>query len=153
MKKNISLIILIVCIIIVSIPIYLHIKNNKNYDVLSDEKNQVELLQNIYLDFLNNNNNNLSLDSSCLKNLITGNEFSEKNKNILKSVESFNNDASFSYILISNYNVKNSILTLTLKRNDGNETRSQKYKLYVKNNLLNYDRDGFGTNSYSQPTN
>lgn len=150
MKKIfISIFILIVIILIGFIALLNHY-NKGNIEVLSDDNNQVEVLSYIYEDFVNGfdmTNKNLYLDNSCLKNFITGNEFEENNKLILKSIEIKNEEYEFSYKMFLNYDEKN--LNISLERQDGNEVSEQKYKVYIEDNIIKYERDGMLTTNHT----
>ncbi len=147
MKKYVILAILIVFVIGCVILIYY----NKREILKSDEK-QVEVLSNLYTEFLKNKLGTIRLDDSCLKNIITKNDFSYDDKNILREIER-DESTGFSYVLYSSFDSDNLILTLNLRRDDGNEKVTQKYKLTVKGSKIKYETYGFGTSFSAQPAN
>ena len=143
MKKYI-IIALCIVIILIGCIVAVNIYNVEKIKILSDDNKQVEALKYIYEDFVNGfnlNNKNLYLDDSCLKNFITGNEFDESNKSILKSIEIENEEFEFLYKITIKQNNETSTLTLLLEREDGGETSRQNYKIYVKNNSIKYVKD------------
>ena len=130
MKKKI--IFTIIVILMISIVAYLLIFNS-NKKVLLDNKNQVELLSEMYKDFvldININEYNISLDDSAIKNLITKEYFDESSIDILKQVETSYSDSKSNYILSLKYDYNKKIIELTLKNDSGNMIR-QKYILKI----------------------
>lgn len=115
---------------------------NSNKKVLLDNKNQVELLSEMYKDFvldININEYNISLDDSAIKNLITKEYFDESSIDILKQVETSYSDSKADYILSLKYDYNKKIIELTLKNDSGNMIR-QKYILKIKNGKINYEK-------------
>lgn len=115
---------------------------NLNKKVLLDNKNQVELLSEMYKDFvldININEYNISLDDSAIKNLITKEYFDESSIDILKQVETSYSDSKSNYILSLKYDYNKKIIELTLKNDSGNMIR-QKYILKIKNGKINYEK-------------
>ncbi len=115
---------------------------NSNKKVLLDNKNQVELLSEMYKDFvldININDYNISLDDSAIKNLITKEYFDESSIDILKQVETSYSDSKSDYILSLKYDYNKKIIELTLKNDSGNMIR-QKYILKIKNGKINYEK-------------
>lgn len=115
---------------------------NLNKKVLLDNKNQVELLSEMYKDFVldfNINEYNISLDDSAIKNLITKEYFDESSIDILKQVETSYSDSKSNYILSLKYDYNKKIIELTLKNDSGNMIR-QKYILKIKNGKINYEK-------------
>lgn len=115
---------------------------NLNKKVLLDNKNQVELLSEMYKDFvldININEYNISLDDSAIKNLITKEYFDESSIDILKQVETSYSDSKSDYILSLKYDYNKKIIELTLKNDSGNMIR-QKYILKIKNGKINYEK-------------
>lgn len=115
---------------------------NLNKKVLLDNKNQVELLSEMYKDFvldININEYNISLDDSAIKNLITKEYFDESSIDILKQVETSYSDSKSDYILSLKYDYNKKIIELTLKNDSGNMIR-QKYILKIKNCKINYEK-------------
>lgn len=115
---------------------------NSNKKVLLDNKNQVELLSEMYKDFvldININEYNISLDDSAIKNLITKEYFDESSIDILKQVETSYSDSKSNYILSLKYDYNKKIIELTLKNDSGNMIR-QKYILKIKNGKINYEK-------------
>ena len=115
---------------------------NLNKKVLLDNKNQVELLSEMYKDFvldININEYNSSLDDSAIKNLITKEYFDESSIDILKQVETSYSDSKSDYILSLKYDYNKKIIELTLKNDSGNMIR-QKYILKIKNGKINYEK-------------
>ncbi len=148
MKKYIVwIIIAIIVIVAVAFGIYfLYMKNNEK--ILEDENNQVNALKAVYEDFLGNFNleeDNIILDESCLKNIVSGVEFNNENKEKLEEVEKINDEYNFEYDLSSTYNAKTYILTLKLEeKDDGLTATTQSYKLAVKDGTIVYERYGLG---------
>lgn len=139
MKKKI--IFTIIVILMIAIIAYLLIFN-LNKKVLLDNKNQVELLSEMYKDFvldININEYNISLDDSAIKNLITKEYFDESSIDILKQVETSYSDSKSNYILSLKYDYNKKIIELTLKNDSGNMIR-QKYILKIKNGKINYEK-------------
>ena len=115
---------------------------NLNKKVLLDNKNQVELLSEMYKDFvldININEYNISLDDSAIKNLITKEYFDESSIDILKQVETSYSDSKSNYILSLKYDYNKKIIELTLKNDSGNMIR-QKYILKITNGKINYEK-------------
>ena len=115
---------------------------NLNKKVLLDNKNQVELLSEMYKDFvldININEYNISLDQYAIKNLITKEYFDESSIDILKQVETSYSDSKSDYILSLKYDYNKKIIELTLKNDSGNMIR-QKYILKIKNGKINYEK-------------
>ncbi len=115
---------------------------NLNKKVLLDNKNQVELLSEMYKDFvldININEYNISLDDSAIKNLITKEYFDESSIDVLKQVETSYSDSKSDYILSLKYDYNKKIIELTLKNDSGNMIR-QKYILKIKNGKINYEK-------------
>lgn len=115
---------------------------NLNKKVLLDNKNQFELLSEMYKDFvldININEYNISLDDSAIKNLITKEYFDESSIDILKQVETSYSDSKSNYILSLKYDYNKKIIELTLKNDSGNMIR-QKYILKIKNGKINYEK-------------
>lgn len=139
---------IVVIVIIVTVICDIFLINSHNKTILEDENNQVNTLKKVYEDFLSNFNleeDNIILDATCLKNIINGVEFSDENKEKLKEVEKINDEYDFEYTLSLTYNEKNSTLTLKLEEKErALMTSTQSYKLYVKDDAIVYERDGFG---------
>lgn len=155
MKKYIIWIIISI-IVIVAIAFGIYFFNMKNIEkILEDENNQVNALKGVYEDFLGRLNleeDNIILDESCLRNIISGVEFSDENKEKLKEVEKINEEYEFAYDLSLKYNVQTSILTLKLEeKNHGLMTSTQSYKLSVKNGAIVYETDGVGETINTSP--
>ncbi len=152
MKKIYILIFIIIFSTLIEFIILLNFHDKSNMELLSNNSNQTEALKCIYEDFLNGfnmNNKNLYLDENCFKNFITGKEFEEKNKIILKSIEINNEEYEFSYKIFSKYDDKNSTLLISLERQDGNQISEQKYRIYVENNAIKYKKYGMLTTKYT----
>lgn len=139
--KNIKIImpIILIIIILAIILTYIGIEVNKQKinNIIEDEAKQVQTLKAIYKDFLKNCDGNILLDKSTLKNIITGNNFSEENKNILKQIETNLGNSHFTYTLYINYNINTRVLKLTLEGTD-TSIFSTSYKLNVKNSNITY---------------
>lgn len=139
--KNIKIImpIILIIIILAIILTYIGIEVNKQKinNIIEDEAKQVQTLKAIYKDFLKNCDGNILLDKSTLKNIITGNNFSEENKNILKQIETNLGNSHFTYTLYINYNINTRVLKLTLEGTD-TSIFSTSYKLNVKNSIITY---------------
>ena len=152
MKKYIILVILAVLVIGAIVFFYYNKK-----EVLKSDKKQVEVLESVYKDFLKNKMSNdyeVTLDDSCLKNIITKNDFSDEDKEILWKIESNDENSSyFSYVLYSIFDSENLVLTLNLRRSDGNQENTQRYKLHVSGGKIKYEIYGLGTSFFAQPSN
>ena len=139
--KNIKIImpIILIIIILAIILTYIGIEVNKQKinNIIEDEAKQVQTLKAIYKDFLKNCDGNILLDKSTLKNIITGNNFSEENKNIIKQIETNLGNSHFTYTLYINYNINTRVLKLTLEGTD-TSIFSTSYKLNVKNSNITY---------------
>ena len=139
--KNIKIImpIILIIIILAIILTYIGIEVNKQKinNIIEDEAKQVQTLKAIYKDFLKNCDGNILLDKSTLKNIITGNNFSEENKNTLKQIETNLGNSHFTYTLYINYNTNTRVLKLTLEGTD-TSIFSTSYKLNVKNSNITY---------------
>ena len=139
--KNIKIImpIILIIIILAIILTYIGIEVNKQKinNIIEDEAKQVQTLKAIYKDFLKNCDGNILLDKSTLKNIITGNNFSEENKNILKQIETNLGNSHFTYTLYINYNTNTRVLKLTLEGTD-TSIFSTSYKLNFKNSNITY---------------
>lgn len=132
-----SILIFFILVIIIAVLIFLNYNNKQN--ILMEENNQVNALYAIYNNFLSSTfpEANIRLDNSTLKNILTSQFFSETNQLKLKQLEK-TNDSSILYILSSNYNKDQKILTLYLKDEEGNIHASKEYNLEIKNNNISY---------------
>lgn len=145
MKKYMILICLIIIFVvtnIIGIKIYSQYHKEK---ILKDENRQVEVLKNIIEDFktaFNFENDNIYLDETCFKNLINDIEYSLENIKILKQGEQINNEYEFLYTMYFKYNLKEDILTITLKDNKAKRIYLQRYKLDVKDKEIIFERFG-----------
>lgn len=113
----IAVIILIICIFFTYFGINYY--NKQKFETLESEENQVNTLQNIYENFFNEfkiyDSGNISLDDSCLTNIINNIPFNDANVQKLKEFEKNNTENKFIHTLYSEYDKDTSILTLTLR--------------------------------------
>lgn len=130
--------ILVIIGVISAIALTTHIPNK----VLENEYAQRDMLANIYSDMIRSRDINLTLDESALKNIVTGESFSNDTINYLKMLEKHDSSYSFSYVLAISYHDETSILTVTITSDNSLET--QKYKISVENGKITYEADGFG---------
>lgn len=140
MKKIKILIIVFIILVLAIISAFIFFKWNENRinSIITDEAKQVQALRVIYTDFLSNQNEgNIVLDESALKNIITDEFFTEENQNILKLLEVNSGNNSFTYTLYAEYNPVNRVLSLSL---DGTDTSlyTKTYKLNVKDSNITY---------------
>ncbi len=152
MKKKYFIILILILIVIILGVILMGIKklNNKDIDkeVFKNEDNQVTALVDIYNDFFNSFNmeeHNIYLDQSCYKNLITGEEFTQENKQILKQFEKGKSDNTFENIVYISYNSDDEIITIEMNskviNSDSNSSsHKQRYKLYTDDNKIIFER-------------
>lgn len=144
MKKGKYIAILIAAIIvIVGIVAVIGLTSNNVSNILENEYAQREMLANIYTDMIRSRDINLTLDESALKNIVTGESFSNDTINYLKMVEKHDSTHPFPYVLAISYHKETSTLTVTITSDTSVET--QKYKISVENGKLKYEADGFGT--------
>lgn len=157
MKKYIlGIIIVIIIIALVISGIYLYnVQNNKK--ILESEENQVEVLRQIYGEYINSfdlDGSNIILNENCFKNIITDVEFSDENKEKLKQLERTSETYEFRYEISSTYSKKTSNLILEIKEMDeGLMTGTQKYRLYVKDGKIQFEKEDIGQITNSMPAN
>lgn len=158
MKNKMFLIILIIFVFSFGCFIYLGIKyyHIQILNVLKNENNQVDILKDMYENFLNGINvygsESIYLDHTCLTNIIDNTKFNDNNIKKLKELEKNNVEHKLIYILYSEYNKENSILKLTLKETHGIQEYNIKYKLYVKENKIKYEVDGYMETMFTTPS-
>jgi len=146
MKNRIIIISFVTIIVAVLISSFL-IKNNKN-DILLNNDKQVDVLLEIYNDFISDidNKENIVLSDDSLKNIITREFFDESNIKRLKSIECQEKSSNNIYTLDIEFYPRTNVLNIIIHNNEnGYSGRSQKYKLSVKNGRINYKRFGAGT--------
>lgn len=157
MKKYILGIIIVIIIIALLIGgIYLYnVQNNKK--ILENENNQVEVLRQIYGEYINSfelEESNIILNEDCFKNIITDVEFSDENKEKLKQLERTSDTYDFRYEISSTYSDKTSNLIVEIKEMDeGLMNGSQKYRLYVEDGKIKFESNGLGQITNSMPAN
>ncbi len=161
MKKNkilIMLIILIVSIFFVFCFVYFGINYYKRQklETLKNEDNQVDTLRTIYEDFFDEfkiyDSGNITLDKSCLTNIIDNTQFNDNNIKKLKELEKNNTENKFIHTLYLEYDKDTSILTLTLKEKNGTQEYRIRYKLYVKGNTIKYETYGLVETMHITPS-
>ncbi len=152
MKKKYFIILILILIVIILGVILIGVKklNNKDIDkeVLKNEDNQVTALVDIYNDFFNSFNmeeHNIYLDKSCYKNLITGEEFTQENKEILKQFEKEKAENTFENIIYISYNSDDDIITIemnskVINSDNNSSSHKQRYKLYTNDNKITFER-------------
>lgn len=150
----IAVIILIICIFFTYFGINYY--NKQKFETLENEENQVNTLQNIYENFFNEfkiyDSGNISLDDSCLTNIINNIPFNDANVQKLKELEKNNTENKFIHTLYLEYNKDTSILTLTLREKNGIQEYHIRYKLYVKGNTVKYETYGLVEALYMTPS-
>lgn len=142
--KKIFVITFILIIFFIAFLLLKSFITRKNNEILKNENIQIELLKKIYTNFIesnNKNNDNIILDNTALRNLLTKETFSEEHQYLLKQIGAKENP-DFTYILSLTYNIDSKILKLTLMEENGLETIIQKYKLNIKNNNLVFEPTG-----------
>lgn len=145
MKKDqllISIIILSTIIVILILFLFAYSKR----EVIFTEENQIEMLTSLYNDFISNFNTeskSITLDESCFYNFITNEVYSDENIKKLKSVEVYNPNERYNYVIHFKYDIKTNTFSINMvnKSNEG-EYQKQSYKISVKNNKVVYKRDG-----------
>lgn len=150
----IAVIILIICIFFTYFGINYY--NKQKFETLESEESQVNTLQNIYENFFNKfkiyDSGNISLDDSCLTNIINNIPFNDANVQKLKELEKNNTENKFIHTLYLEYNKDTSILTLTLREKNGIQEYRIRYKLYVKGNTIKYETYGLVEALYMTPS-
>lgn len=155
MKNSKYIALLIASIIgIIGIVTFLMINSNNisESDILENEYAQKEMLASIYTDMISSRDINLTLDESALKNLITGEQFSNHTINYLTTVvKPLDSDNSITYTLSTTYSQATNILTIKVTSDTTIET--QKFIISVQNGKLSYKHYGMGTvvDSYPAP--
>lgn len=157
MKKYIfGIIIAIIAIVLIIIGVYFYNIHN-NQKILENENNQVEVLRQIYGEYINSfelEESNIILNEDCFKNIITDVEFSDENKEKLKQLERTSETYEFRYEISSTYSKKTSNLILEIKEMDeGLMTGTQKYRLYVKDGKIQFEKEDIGQITNSMPAN
>ncbi len=161
MKSNKLIIILLSTLVIIAslILCYLLLRDyipRKKVKIPEDEELQITLLQDIYKDFLSNQNldaGTISLDESAMINLVTKKKFSDKNIEKLTLITSTYTGESTKYILSSIYN--NGKLKLKLSEyvdpiySHCTYECISEYKLDFKNSTLSYTSNGASTTLFS----
>ena len=157
MKKYIfGIIISIIAIVLIIIGVYFYNIHN-NQKILENENNQVEVLRQIYGEYINSfelEESNIILNEDCFKNIITDVEFSDENKEKLKQLERTSDTYDFRYEISSTYSDKTSNLIVEIKEMDeGLMNGSQKYRLYVEDGKIKFESNGLGQITNSMPAN
>lgn len=157
MKKYIfGIIIAIIAIVLIIIGVYFYNIHN-NQKILENENNQVEVLRQIYGEYINSfelEESNIILNEDCFKNIITDVEFSDENKEKLKQLERTSETYEFRYEISSTYSKKTSNLIVEIKEMDeGLMNGSQKYRLYVEDGKIKFESNGLGQITNSMPAN
>ena len=132
-------------IVIVGIVALIGINSNLAHvnDVLANEYAQREMLSNIYMDIIGSRDINVALDESALKNLITGESFSDDTINYLTTLSQFANNGSLNYVLYTEYNVNTNRLIVKLKSDTSEYTN--KYTISVESGKITYEPDEIST--------
>lgn len=148
MKNRIIFIALLLIFIVIIVLISIFFIRNNEKNILLSNDNQVDVLIEIYNDFISsmNINDNIILSDNTLKNIITGERFDEENIERLRKFEDKKDNSNNPYTLSIEFFPKTNILNVTISRNKyGYESKSQKYKLSIKNGKINYEQFGEGT--------
>lgn len=132
MIKKILILLIISIIILAIVCIFLH--KLYQYNVLKDDSNQVDILCEIISNICDENEN-IYLNNSALINFITGKEYSDKSK--LLEFQNKNENGE-KYVISINYNKNEKILTVTKKNESNTYSYSQRYKLSVNLNKIEY---------------
>lgn len=157
MKKYIfGIIISIIAIVLIIIGVYFYNIHN-NQKILENENNQVEVLRQIYGEYINSfelEESNIILNEDCFKNIITDVEFSDENKEKLKQLERTSDTYDFRYEISSTYSDKTSNLIVEIKEMDeGLMNGRRKYRLYVEDGKIKFESNGLGQITNSMPAN
>ena len=157
MKKYIfGIIIAIIAIVLIIIGVYFYNIHN-NQKILENENNQVEVLRQIYGEYINSfelEESNIILNEDCFKNIITDVEFSDENKEKLKQLERTSDTYDFRYEISSTYSDKTSNLIVEIKEMDEVLMNGrQKYRLYVEDGKIKFESNGLGQITNSMPAN
>ena len=143
MKKKYKFIggVLIMLFIVVSVYLSNYFYN---LNVIKDDLNQAELLKDISLELLKEeyidvSDSTVNFAEGSLRNFITYSKFNEDCQNLLENIETVGNDL---YEISVEYISKSHILLITLQSEDGNYKLIQKYKIFVKNGKIMYEKYG-----------
>lgn len=118
-----------------------------NLNIIRGDLNQAEVLKNICLEFLNEKYVNITdstvyFEEGSLRNFITNSKFDNDCRNLLKTIETNGNDVNDSYKIKVQYIPKSHILFITLQNENGNYKLNQKYRIFVKNGEIMYEKCG-----------
>lgn len=130
-------------VVIVGVVAVIGLISNNASNILENEYAQKEMLSKLYMEAIGSRDINLTLDESALKNIVTGESFSDDTINYLKTLENDTAEYSLEYILAISYHKETSTLTVTITSDTS--VKTQKYKISVENGKLKYETDGFGT--------
>jgi hypothetical protein len=144
MKKILLTILTILIVFILIILLIIFLLFNSNKKIYLNDQNQVEVLNKMYTEFIleeNNENSNIILDDSAIKNIITKEYFDDSSIFKLRSLETNCDNPESNYILSLKYNSKKRIIELTLSDTYGNKVK-QEYILKIQNGKINYEKNG-----------
>ena len=150
MKKDKAIIITlstIIIILILGLLVYTWYKHQSE-KVLSDSSNQVELLNEIYSDFISKNkeeNSIIMFDDSALTNFKTGEKFSDSDIEKLKDLEINLESPDKTFTFSTRYDNILNYLTVTLKENGTNTSVSKDYILKPSPFKINYETNNLTT--------
>lgn len=144
MKKTIHILIPTIIVGIITVTLILLNTQNKLDKILEDENVQVNTLIKIYKDVIEKNvleidkEANIILDESTLKNIVTGENFTDENIIKIKSVERNDKNSEITYTLYKSSYSKNFTI-ITVVSSDGEDRRTVKYKFYVKDGNVEFE--------------
>lgn len=149
LNKNIVMLIVLCVVVLLAVIAVFFVNKNSVNNCIKDEKVQVETLKEIYKDMFSNLNTqdvNIVLDETALKNILTGERFSEENVTKLQEVEKNVEGAQSTYTLYTKYSKDTEVIAIEVNGSGvKNSKRIQQYKLNVKNSKLNFERYKAGT--------
>lgn len=144
MKKTIHILIPTIIVGIIAVTLVLLNTQNRLDKIFEDENVQVNTLINIYKDVIEKNvleidkEANIILGESALKNIVTGENFKDENIIKIKNVEKNDKNSEIMYTLYKSSYSKNFII-ITVESSDGEDRRTVKYKLYVKDGNVEFE--------------
>ena len=146
MKNGKYIAILLACILVVIgvVSIITFSSNSKNTnEILKNEYIQRDMLANIYMSIVSQKEANITLDESALKNIVTGEDFSEETKNYLKLLNKTGYSELSDYTLYTQYNPSTNRLFVTLRSKTYEGV--WKYTISFKNGKIEYVADSIRT--------
>lgn len=145
-KKKMPIIAIAAVIILVILLIIIF--GGKTNRVIKKEEAQTKALPYLYLYFMSDISTgfmNITLDDSCLQNIVTGKPYEESNQGEFKAIELQNNIdyiEYYNFLMSASYNKGKKILTVTLENTDKTQKYSQQYKLDAEDGHITYQKYG-----------